>query len=94
MKRAPAKARQSATARIIAFVATDRLAFQDDFVAVVERARRELVAAGENKAPVAGGYVSPLGAQERDAIMRLLHDGTYARAAARVGAEDPDLADQ
>lgn len=93
-KLALAKARQSATTRMIAFVATDPLAFQDDFVAVVERVRREVAAAGENKAPVAGGYVSPLGAQERDAVMRLLHDGTYARAAARVGTEDPDLADQ
>lgn len=75
-------------------MATDPLALDDDFAAVVERVRREVAAAGENKAPVPGGYVSPLGAYERDAIMRLLRDGTYARASARVGAEDPDLADQ
>jgi hypothetical protein len=75
-------------------VAVDPLAVHDDFAAVVERVRREVVAAGENQAPVPGGYVSPLGAEERDAIMRLLHDGIYARAAARVGIEDPDLADK
>jgi hypothetical protein len=76
------------------YVATDPLVLQDDFAAIVERVRHEVAASGENKAPVPGGYESPLGAEERDAIMRLLRDGTYARAAARVGIEDPDLADQ
>lgn len=75
-------------------VATDPPALQEDFFAVVDRVRREIVAAGENKPPVPGGYTSPLGLEERDAIMRLIHDGTYARAAARVGNEDPELADQ
>jgi hypothetical protein len=75
-------------------VATDPLALHDDFAAVVDRVRREVAEAGENKAPAPGGYVSPLGAEERDAIMRLLHDGTYARAAARIGVDDPDPADQ
>ncbi|MCA1846537.1 MAG: hypothetical protein LC792_25750 [Actinobacteria bacterium] len=75
-------------------MATDPLALHDDFAAVVAKTRREVVAAGEHKAPTPGDYVSPLGPEERDAIMRLLHDGTYARAAARVGEEDPDLADQ
>lgn len=80
--------------RIMWPVATDPLALHDDFAAVVERVRREVATAGANKPPAPGGYVSPLGAEERDAIMRLLRDGTYARAAARVGSEDPDLADQ
>lgn len=69
-------------------------ALPDDFAAVVDRIRREVAAAGENRAPVPEGYVSPLGADERAAIVRLLQDGTYARAAAGVGAEDPALADQ
>jgi len=50
--------------------------------------------AGENKAPLAGEYGTPFGIEERDAIMRLLRDGTYHRAAARVGEEDPELSDQ
>jgi hypothetical protein len=76
-------------------VALDPLALDDDdLAAVVERVRREVAAAGENKAPSPGGYRSPLGIEERDAIMRLLRDGTYARAAARIGDDDPDLADQ
>jgi hypothetical protein len=80
--------------RIVWAVATDPRARHDDFAAVVARIRQEVVAAGEDKAPVPGGYVSPLGAEERTAIMRLLRDGTYARAAARIAAADPDLADQ
>jgi hypothetical protein len=75
-------------------MATDPRALDDDFYVVVDRIRGEIVAAGENKPPVPGGYTSPLGPEERDAIMRLLRDGTYARAAARVGIEDPELADQ
>jgi hypothetical protein len=75
-------------------VATDPLALHDDFAVVVAKTRSAVIAAGEHKAPEPGDYVSPLGPDERDAIMRLLRDGTYARAAARVGNEDPDLADQ
>lgn len=75
-------------------VATEPDALQDDFFAVVDRVRREVVAAGENKAPASGGFTSTLGPEEREAIMRLLRDGTYARAAARVGKDDPELSDQ
>lgn len=75
-------------------MATDPLALHNDLFAVVDRVRREVVAAGENRPPVPGGYTSPLGPEERDVIMRLIYDGTYARAAARVGIEDPELADQ
>jgi hypothetical protein len=75
-------------------VATRPLESRDDFADAVRRVRAEIVAAGEDRAPVAGEYVSPIEPGERDAIMRLLHDGTYRRAAARVGAEDPELADQ
>lgn len=52
------------------------------------------IRSGEDKAPAAGEYVSPFGPEERDAIMRLLRDGTYHRAAARIGEEDPELSDQ
>ncbi len=65
-----------------------------DFVAVVERVRGEIAATGEDKVRIPDAYVSPLGPTERDAIMRLLRDGTYRRAAARIGEEDPDVADQ
>jgi hypothetical protein len=74
-------------------VAADPLEPKDDFVAVVERVRGELAATGEDKVPIPDEYVSPLGPTERDAIMRLLRDGTYRRAAARVGEQDPDVAD-
>jgi hypothetical protein len=75
-------------------MATDPLELSDDFVAVVERVRSEVAAAGENKAPAPGEYASPLGPAERDALMHLLRDGTYHQAAARIGEQDPDLADQ
>jgi hypothetical protein len=75
-------------------VATDPLRLEDDFANVVARVRREIVAAGKHKAPKSGRYQSPLGPEEREAILRLLRDGTYHRAAARVGEEDPELADQ
>lgn len=66
----------------------------DDFHSVVTDARRRLVAAGHHKAPRIGRYDSPLGAEERTAIIQLLRDGTYGEAARRVGEEDPELADQ
>jgi len=75
-------------------VATDPLDLDDSLSAVVDRIRNEVTMAGEDKAPAAGEYVSPFGPEERDAIMRLLRDGTYHRAAARVGEEDPELSDQ
>ena len=75
-------------------VATDLLDLDDNFPAVVDRVRNKVIMAGEHKAPAAGEYVSPFGPEERDAIMRLLRDGTYHSAAARVGEEDPELSDQ
>ncbi len=75
-------------------VATDPLGVGESFSAAVERVRNEVTMAGEDKAPAAGEYVSPFDADEREAIMRLLRDGTYHRAAARVGEEDPELSDQ
>ncbi len=75
-------------------MATDPLELEDDFGVVVDRIRNEIVAAGEHRAPAAGEYVPPFGPEERDAIMRLLRDGTYHRSAAVVGEEDPELSDQ
>lgn len=75
-------------------MATDPLDLKDDLDSVVARARRRMIAAGRDKAPVVGVYRSPLGAGEREAILELLRDGTYHRAVARVAAADPDLANQ
>ncbi len=75
-------------------MATDPVGLEDNFAVVVDRVRNEIVAGGENKAPAAGEYVPPFGPEERDAIMRLLRDGTYHRSAAAVGEKDPELSDQ
>jgi hypothetical protein len=61
---------------------------------VVERARRAAEAAGELRPPAAGPLRSTIPAEAREAIIGLLRDGTYAAAVARIGADDPDLADQ
>lgn len=75
-------------------MATDPLEFEDDFAAVVDRVRNEIIVAGEHKAPAAGEYVPTFGPEERDAIMRLLRDGTYHRSAARHRGGRPELSDQ
>ncbi len=66
----------------------------DDLETVVMLARRQLVASGRHKAPAPGVYASPLGGEERAAVLALLRDGTYSEAARRVGEADPELADQ
>jgi hypothetical protein len=66
----------------------------DDLDTVVMRARRQLTASGQHKAPASGRYVSPLGEEERAVVLALLRDGTYKDAARRVGEADPELADQ
>ncbi len=75
-------------------MATDPLDVEDDFRSTVAGVRSELIAAGENKAPAGGEYASPLGPEEREAIVRLVRDGTYHKAAAKIGKIDPELADQ
>jgi hypothetical protein len=75
-------------------VATHAVEFEDDFAALVERTRREMIAAGENRAPAAGVYEPPFGADARQAILELVRDGTYRAAADRVTVGDPELADQ
>lgn len=66
----------------------------EDLDTVVMRARRQLVASGRHKAPVTRLYTSPIGDEERAAVLALLRDGTYQEAARRVGEADPELADQ
>lgn len=66
----------------------------DDLDTVVMRARRQLTASGRHKAPASGPYVSPLGEEERAAVLALLRNGTYQDASRRVGEADPELADQ
>jgi len=66
----------------------------DDLETVVMRARRQIIASGRHKAPATGSYASPLGVEERAAVLALLRDGTYQEAARRVGEAGPELADQ
>ena len=44
--------------------------------------------------PAVGRYVSPRGSGEREAVLQVLRDGTYAPASAAVGADGIDLANQ
>jgi hypothetical protein len=74
-------------------VATHPVEFEDDFATLVARTRHEMIAAGEHKAPAAGVYEPPFGAEARQAIMDLVRDGTYRKAARRVAQDDPELAD-
>ncbi len=67
---------------------------EDDFSTTVERVRRAAAAAGELRVPAVGRYVSPLGPEERDVVLGLLRDGTYASVVVDVGRDDPDLADE
>jgi hypothetical protein len=75
-------------------VAINPIAFEDDFHAVVARTRKAIASRGENQLNVREEFESPLSPEERDAVMSLLRDGTYAAAAGRVAVEDPDFADQ
>jgi hypothetical protein len=74
-------------------VAVHPLEFEDDFEAFIAGIRREMIAAGENKAPMAGVYEPPFGDEVRAAIMELVRNGTYREAAQRVALDDPELAD-
>lgn len=75
-------------------MATNPTAFEDDFTAVVARTRHTIASRGENRLDVHEEFQSPLSPEERDVVMNLLRDGTYAAAAGRVAVEDPDFADQ
>ena len=58
----------------------------------IERARPAVEAAKARQRERRADRV-PLPAEARDAISRLIADGTYARAVASVVVEDPDLSD-
>lgn len=75
-------------------MAIDPIAFEDDFDAVVARTRQAIASRGENRLDVTEEFQSPLSSEEREVLMSLLRDGTYAAAAGRVAVEDPDFADQ
>lgn len=75
-------------------MATHPIDVDHDFEAAVARASQLASTSNELRRPIGGGYVSPLRPEEREAVRTVLRDGTYARAAAAVGASDPDLADQ
>jgi hypothetical protein len=80
--------------RIVSAVATQRVEFGDGLQNVVARVRAEIVAAGENRLAVGAPEERPLEPDEQRAVLQVLRDGTYARAAARVGNEDAELASQ
>ena len=62
-----------------------------EFDAAVERARARAAKTGE--LPVVGGsFAAAVSDEFADFVERIVTDGTYARAVARIGAEDPDLA--
>ena len=79
--------------RIVEVVATRSLHLDPALQAVVERAREALAEAGGLGVRTAERYESPLGDQEREAVARILRDGTYRRLADAVAADDAELAD-
>jgi hypothetical protein len=79
--------------RIVERVSTRPLNLTPELAEAVERARRELDAAGELHGRPSG-YRSPLDDQERAAVGRIIADGTYRRLADAVAATDPEIADQ
>lgn len=60
--------------------------------AAVERARRRAAATGELRAGASRSAASVIPVELADFVERILTDGTYAEAVARIGEEDPDLA--
>ncbi len=75
-------------------MAINPIAFEDDFDAVVARTRQAIASRGENRLNMTEEYQSPLSPEEREVVMSLLRDGTYAAAAGRVAVEDPDFSDR
>jgi len=74
-------------------VAVEAFRFEEDLGAVVARIREEIRLAGEDRLPPKSEE-EPLPSEVREAVTRLVRDRTFHAAAARVGAEDPELADQ
>jgi hypothetical protein len=72
-------------------VATN-LRLDPELAAVVERARQRAAAAGE-LTPARGLPGPAMRPEVGEVILELLRDGTYAKAVARIVAEDTELAD-
>jgi hypothetical protein len=72
-------------------MATDPVDLSDDLAAALSRARRSLEERGELRPPVIRPFVSPLDDEERAAVLEALRTGAFERAAAELGAQDPDL---
>ena len=75
-------------------MAVDPVELSAELRRVVERARQAAAAVGELRPPAAGSLRSTIPVDAREAIVSLLHDGTYGAVVARIAAEDPALADQ
>ena len=59
----------------------------------VARARARAARTGELRTVVSGSFATCVSDELADFAQRILTDGTYARAVAHIGEEDPDLAD-
>jgi len=71
---------------------TTRQALPADLARVVEQARVRAAESGELR-PVRRGFAERQVPRElADFVVGVLTDGTYARAAAAIGDDDPDLA--
>ena len=82
-----------ACGRIVEVMATRSLHLDPALQEAVERAREAIAEAGGLGVSSAERYESPLGDQEREAVARILRDGTYRRLADAVAADDAELAD-
>jgi len=60
--------------------------------AAVERARARAARTGELRPVLSGSFAASVSAELADFVQRILTDGTYAQAVARIGEQDPDLA--
>ena len=59
----------------------------------VESTRKAIAETGGLGVSSPERYESPLGDQEREAVARILRDGTYRRLADAIAADDTELAD-
>lgn len=75
-------------------MAVDPISVSPELEEAIARARRQAEAAGElgRRRPVRPR--EPLPPEVRAFFRRILDDGSYAEAVARLGAEDPEIADQ
>ncbi len=74
-------------------VATQWIESGDDLSEVVAKVRAQVIATGEDRLPTGSRHLAA-DPDEQRALLQVLRDGSYATAAARVGAEDPELASE